>query len=201
MGPIEGPQPFAGWKREIEELQQAVILWRVSTSGSKKLLRQLKTRLSPRDAPLAVQRYLHVDKKDPAMFLLGQIQRATDLRLRKQVLTRILFAGNNPRLHVLLQPQSLLGAIWLQFAAAVDAQKSFSRCPRCRVMFEVSRDTSGKRRSARFCSIRCRMAHYRGRIDRARQLKGEGTPVREIARALHTRIPTVRNWLENKARV
>ena len=200
LGPIEG-EPLTVWKREIEELQQAVILWRVTTSSSKKLLRQLKTRLSPRDAPLAVQRYLHVEKKDPAMFFLGLIQKATDLRLGKQVLTRLLFAGNNPRLNLVLQPQSLLGALWLQFAATVDAQKSFSRCPRCGVMFEVSHDTCGKRRSARFCSARCRVAHYRGRIDRARQLKGEGTSVPEIARALNTRIPTVRNWLENKARI
>jgi hypothetical protein len=202
LGPIGvRPEPFAVWKREIEGLRDAMILWRVTTSGSKKLLRQLKAKLSPRDTPLAVQRYLHVDKKDPAMFLLGLLQRTTDLRLRKQVLTRVLFAGNNPRLNLVLQPQSLLGALWLQFAAAVDAQKSFSRCPRCGVMFEVSRDTSGKRRSARFCSVRCRVANYRGRIDRARQLKGEGTPVREIARALNTRIPTVHNWLENKDRV
>jgi hypothetical protein len=187
------PEPFALWKREIEELQAAVILWRIIASGNKKLLKRLHAEFSPRDVPLAVQRYLHVD--DPAMFLLGKIQRMSDLRLRENVLTRVLFAGNSPRLNVVLQPQSLLSAMWLQFAAAVDAHKSFSKCPQCGVPFEVSRDTSGKRRSARFCSVRCRVAHYRGRIDRARQMNSEGTPESEIARVLKTRSATVRDWL------
>jgi len=159
-------------------------------------LERLHAELSPRDVPLAVRRHLHVD--DPAMFLLGVIQRMADPRLRENVLTRVLFAGNNPRLNVVLQPQSLLSALWLQFSAAVDARKSFSKCLQCGVPFEVSRDTSGKRRSARFCSVRCRVAHYRGRVDRARQMNSEGAPVSEIARVLKTRITTVRNWLHHE---
>ena len=129
------------------------------------------------------------------MFFLGAIQRATDPRLQQEVLTRLVFAGSKPRLNVVMEPQSLLGALWLQFAAAVDAGKSFAKCPRCGVPFEVSREIYGKRRSARFCSDRCRVAHYRGRIDRARQMEREGISLPRIARELNTRIATLRNWL------
>jgi hypothetical protein len=193
------PESLALWEREIEALQRALMLWRATTSCSKKLQSELKAKMSPRDAPLAIQSYLHMDHKDPAMFLLGAVQRITDPHLNEQVLTRVLFAGNTPRLKLVLQPQSLLSALWLQFAAAVDAQKSFSKCQHCSVPFEVSRDISGKRRSARFCSVRCRVSHYRGRIDQARQLNSAGRPAGEIARVLNTRVSTVRNWLATKA--
>ena len=203
-GPASGPlesEPLALWKREIEALREAVIVWRFIAAGNKKSLSLLKAKLAPGNAPLAMQRLLHMDDRDPAMFLLSAIQRTSDQRLRDHVLSRVLFAGNHPRLHVVLQPQTLLAALWLQFAIALGANKSFTKCPQCGIPFEVSRDPSGKRRSARFCSTRCRVAHYRGRIERARQMNKEGTPVREIARALTTRIATVRNWLENDDRV
>lgn len=192
------PESFELWKREIEDLRQAVVAWRLVVSGERKALEKLKRKLARPDAPLAIQRHLHVNEKDPAMFFLGAIQRATDPRLQQEVLSRLVFAGSKPRLNVIMEPQSLLGTLWLQFAAAVDAGKSFAKCPRCGVPFEVSRDPSGKRRSARFCSDRCRVAHYRGRIDRARQLKREGAPLREIARELNTRIATLRNWLADE---
>jgi hypothetical protein len=190
------PEPFQLWKREIEELGRAILRWRMVATGNRNLLRKLKRKLASQDTPLAVQNYRHVNDKDPAMFFLSAIQHDTDTRLTEHVLTRVLFAGNTPRLNVVLQPQSLLGCLWLQFAAAVDSKKAFAKCRQCDVPFEVSRDPSGKRRSARFCSDRCRVAHYRGRIDTARRLKDEGTPLSEIARALHTKISTVRGWVE-----
>jgi hypothetical protein len=192
------PESFQLWKREIEDLQQMVVAWRLVVSGDRKAMEKLKRKLSSPDAPLAVQRHLHVNEKDPAMFFLGAIQRATDPRLQHEVLTRLLFAGNRPRLNVVLEPQSLIAALWLQFAAAIDAGKSFAKCPQCGVPFEVSRDPSGKRRSARFCSDRCRVAHYRGRIDRAQKMEREGISLPRIARELNTRIATLRNWLADE---
>lgn len=154
--------------------------------------------LTSPEGPLAVQRYLHATDKNPAMFFLSAIQRLADPPLAKLVHTRILFPGNSPKLVVTLQPDSLLGALWLQFAAAVHANKSFAQCPQCRTIFEISRDSSGKRRSARFCSNRCRVAHYRERIERARELHARGIAPREIAPALGTTVATVSNWLRNR---
>ena len=188
--------PFSFGSARSKSLR-AILLWRMVATGNRNLLRKLKLRLVPHDAPLTVQNYLHVNEKDPAMFFLSAIQRFIDPLLAEHVLTRVLFAGNNPRLNVVLQPQSLLGGLWLQFAAAVDSNKTFVKCRQCGVRFEVSPDRSGKRRSARFCSDRCRVAHYRDRIDSARRLKAEGTPLREIARALHTEISTVRKWVDD----
>lgn len=198
VSPRLQPESFQLWKREIEDLQQAVFRWRLVLSGDRKAMEKLKRKLGPHDVPLAIQRRLHVDNKDPSMFFLGALQRATDPRLQQEVLTRLVFAGTKPRLIVVMEPQSLLGAVWLQFAAAVDADKSFAKCPQCGVPFEVSRDSNGKRRSARFCSDRCRVAHYRDRIDRARQMKREGISLSRIARELNTRSATLRKWLADE---
>jgi hypothetical protein len=99
-------------------------------------------------------------------------------------------------LRVCLQPQNLLGALWLQFAASVDVLKSFLKCALCDAPFEISRDPrTGKRTDARFCSARCRVNHYRSRIERARRLRAAGRSEVEIARELKAQLSTVRAWL------
>lgn len=58
-------------------------------------------------------------------------------------------------------PRSLLGAIWLQFAAAVAEEKHYRRCAMCRTYFELG---AGVNRSDRkFCSDACRSKNYRKR--------------------------------------
>jgi hypothetical protein len=183
------------WKENITQLRRLVKLWDVVRSGDRNALAELVGRSVDPKLPLAVQARFHLNDANPAMPLLSTIQRATDAVLRAHVHTTLLFNGDEPRLKVFLEPQNLLGALWLQFAAAVDSRKSFTSCAFCRESFEVSRDPAGKRRNARFCSDRCRVAHYRGRIDRARQLKSGNMPLREIARELGTSVPTVRNWV------
>ncbi|MGO9452636.1 MAG: hypothetical protein ACLQDV_16590 [Candidatus Binataceae bacterium] len=183
------------WSEKIAQLKRLVLLWDVIASGDRKLLAEIREKLVSPDLPLTVQRGFHLDDDNPAMPLLSQIQRVADQILQEHIHTRLLFPGNEPGLKVFLEPQNLLGAIWLQFAAAVDARKMFTKCAQCAESFEISRDLAGKRRSARFCSDRCRVAHYRERIERARQLKSTGEPVREIARQLNTDTSTVRHWL------
>jgi hypothetical protein len=165
--------------------------------GESRALADLKARLAVPKLRLGVQRSLHLDDDDSAMAALSAIQRITDRRLREHVETRLLFRNNLSRLNVSLMPQSLLGALWLQFAAAIDALKTFTKCQQCSAPFELSRDPrTGKRRDAQFCSARCRVGHYRARVERARRLKSTGMSVQKIARELDTQAGTVRGWVK-----
>ncbi len=189
-------EPLSLWENEIRALQIAVRLWGAVESRDEKTIAEFKEILSNPDAPLAVRKQMHLDKTDPTMTLLGQIQRFTDHRLQQHVYARFLFPGNQAKLNLVLQPQSLLGALWLQFANAVDGRKKFQWCDTCRLPFEVSREILGRRRSARFCSTRCRVAQYRSRIERAKALNAEGRPLKEIAGELRTSLRTLRGWLD-----
>ncbi len=130
------------------------------------------------------------------MTALAIIRSQCDLRLHRDVASRLLFAGNLPRLKISLQPQSLTAAIWLQFAIAIDNLKRYEKCAQCGTAFEVSRDPiTGKRPDAQFCSPRCRVNRYRGRIESARRMHAAGRSAREIALELKTQIRTVKGWL------
>ena len=95
-----------------------------------------------------------------------------------------------------LEIATMMGTGWKQMNSE-DARKTFVRCPKCGTPFELSRDPqTGKRRDARFCSARCRVAHYRARIERAQQLGAEGLTPGQIAHALGTQARTVNRWLK-----
>lgn len=184
------------WKEEIDAFKLALEAWDVVAAGSRQALANFKAKLAAPQFPLAVQRALHLDDEDPARAVLSLVQRLADARLREHIETRLRFRGNLPKLNVCLMPTTLLGAMWLQFAAAVDGLKRFQQCAQCGAPFEVSRDPkTGKRRDARFCSARCRVGHYRERIEQARRLRSTGMTVQRIAHELGTRAVTVRGWL------
>jgi hypothetical protein len=187
-------EPLDLWSGEIKSLRSALSLWELIRSGKSS---ELRAELAKRDLPLAVKGRLHIEDDDPAMAALSPIQKVTDGRLLRNVETRLLFHEDSPRLGISLMPRDLLGAVWLQFAVAVDALKNFAKCAQCGAPFEVSRaPRTGKRPDALFCSTRCRVGNYRGRIDQARRLKSEGLPVNEIARKLKSEVRTVNGWLE-----
>jgi hypothetical protein len=100
------------------------------------------------------------------------------------------------------EPRTLLGAMWVQFAGAMDDGKTFRHCPAraCPVeWFEVSTAPQGVREDAEFCSARCRHTAYRDRKKSARQLHATGRSVGEIARTLHTDVAHVREWVRSSA--
>lgn len=184
------------WKKEIMAMKAAVTLWDAISRGRKEKLAGFRRQFKLRSLPLEVQRRLHLDKDDPAMAAHSAVQRETDARLIRHVVSRLVFAGDQPRLQVCLAPQNLLGAMWLQFAASVDALKTFLKCAQCGAPFEISRSpTTGKRIDARFCSVRCRVNHNRGKKRQAHRLSEAGRSEREIARELKTRLRTIKGWL------
>ncbi len=92
-----------------------------------------------------------------------------------------------------ISPQTLLGALWLQFSQAVSGDKEFQSCIQCGKLFEISR---GRRKSRMFCSDACRFKAYRERQAKARELHSKGLSVEDIAQELDSEPKTIEGWLE-----
>jgi len=186
------------WKQEIESFKRAVRLWDVVRSGDQNKLAEVKSAWRPEELPNAIQEFYHLNDTDPAMSLLAEIRTIADAKIAKHLVSRILFAGNTPRLQLTLTPKNLLGAMWLQFAIALHGSKTFAECLQCGAPFEISRELTGKKKGAQFCGTRCRVTHYRNRVERARQLGQDGKSPQQIARELGTQVRTVRAWMKAK---
>jgi hypothetical protein len=73
--------------------------------------------------------------------------------------------GRHPML--MIQPETLLSAMLLQFAQAQAGGASVRACAQCGQWFEIGgRGATRKRSMAQFCSISCRMRHH---YERSRQ--------------------------------
>ena len=58
-----------------------------------------------------------------------------------------------------INPSSLISALWLQFARAVEGNRQYTVCEFCHMPFEVGRSAGGKRTDAKFCSDSHRAAY------------------------------------------
>jgi hypothetical protein len=190
-------EPLELWKQEIEALRNAVDLWRAMLKGREELMSTLVKQLGdPDKLPMKVGHLQHFDDQEPARAALGAIQRRASYVMRNHVDVDFLFAGNEPRLQLSLKPFSLLGAIWLQFAVAVEERRNFEKCKNCGRPFEISRMAStGKRSDAKFCSTRCRVGSYHMRIEQARRLAKSGVPLLKIAAEVGSDVATIRRWI------
>jgi hypothetical protein len=199
FGPVSlHGEPLELWRQEIEALRKAVDLWHAMLKGREELISTLVKQLGdPDKLPMKVGHLQHFDDQDPARAALSAIQRRASYVMRNQVDVDFLFAGNEPRLQLSLKPFSLLGAIWLQFAVAVEERRNFEKCKNCGRPFEISRAPStGKRSDAKFCGTRCRVGSYHMRIDQARRLVKSGVPLLKIAAELGSDVATIRRWIK-----
>ena len=55
--------------------------------------------------------------------------------------------------------------------------------------------TEDKRADSTFCGNACRQRAYRARQKRARELRGGGASLRDIARELGSNITTIKGWV------
>jgi len=76
-------------------------------------------------------------------------------------LTHTLEAGPSGKLEQYLEPKSLLAAMWVQFAGAIEGTTSFSPCAECSNWIDT---VPGSNRPDKiYCSDACRMRAYRKR--------------------------------------
>jgi hypothetical protein len=88
---------------------------------------------------------------------------------------------------------TLLSAVWLQFATAVNENVGHGRCRECGTWFVVAPNAA--RSSRMFCSTGCRSKAYRERQERARQLHAAKKSFAAIAAELGSDVATVRKWI------
>lgn len=62
------------------------------------------------------------------------------------------------RFEITVQPRTFLGALWFQFAQALDGRKGYNVCAHCGSWFDIGK--WGSRRDKKFCSGKCRQAAY-----------------------------------------
>ena len=122
-----------------------------------------------------------------------QLQRFVNRRLERSFAPRLL-VGDSDRPQIYLVPQHLHGALWWQFAQAVDSGRTHRHCDQCGKWVEISWSTGGRRSHARFCSDSCRVRHSQQQKRRAQQLWKDGVSLKEITKRVDGREATVRRW-------
>lgn len=175
--PAQRGERLSVWTTEISRMRRLVDLWEMAERKDIKALRQhivwydneaveLRHRTPPMETYAWVAsaqinadilaRLTPGDVIEPAYYYL---QSAINQALKGKVSPGMLW--DEGRLGLYQVPSSLLGAMWLQFAQAIDTGPEFRKCAQCRTWFAVSLDAS--RKSRRYCSDACRAKAYRNR--------------------------------------
>jgi transposase-like protein len=138
-------------------------------------------------------RFVRGDLMKPA---LHYVQSTINKSLEGHASPRLLWDAKRERLGLYIVPGGLIGALWLQFARAVERDSRFRECAECGIWFELAPGTA--RADKLYCSTPCRTKAYRKRQAEAVLLHGEGRSINDIARELESDPDTVRGWIERK---
>jgi hypothetical protein len=138
-------------------------------------------------------RFVRGDLVKPA---LHYVQSTINRQLEGRASPRLLWDAGRERLGLYIVPDGLVGALWLQFARAVERDSQFRQCAECGIWFELAPGTA--RADKLYCSTPCRTKAYRKRQAEAVRLHGEGRSIDDIARELESEPETVRGWIERK---
>jgi hypothetical protein len=130
----------------------------------------------------------------PASFL---VQRWVNEALA-DVRPQVLYDVERERRVFRMMPQTLIGAMWLQFAQTIDGNRTHRQCKECNAWFEISTADTGKRINREFCADKCKSRNYQRRKSEARQLKAEGKTVTAIAKKLDTDPATIKAWTSKR---
>ena len=144
--------------------------------------------------PEILARFVPGDPIGPALHCM---QSLINEHLHHRASPRLLWEHERDRLGLYIVPEGLIGALWLQFARAVERDAKFRQCAECGTWFEVAPGRG--RADKQFCSTACRTRAYRKRQAEAARLHGEGRSIEDIARELESDPDTVRGWIERKA--
>jgi hypothetical protein len=110
------------------------------------------------------------DTVGPALF---RVQDVINKHMRDHVSPRLLWDKDLAHSELHIVPHNLLGALWLQFAEAVNGDKKYRRCEECGKWFELSPDLN--RTNRKYCSGACRSKTYRRKKE---EEEGDGADTR-----------------------
>ncbi len=108
--------------------------------------------------------YTHEPDDDISEFTTTMLSAVVNAHLTTRVDTELLIDPRSGQPVLFAMPTSLIGAMWLQLAQAVDGNKDFRQCVSCRAWFELAPDKA--RADKLYCSQACRSRAYRTRRGR-----------------------------------
>jgi hypothetical protein len=219
-------EPLAAWSDEILTMRYAIDIWGAARTGDVARLERVihwkpdgsgveiaghpdVPRGQLPEAPAWVERttIAHTDFGDGVLerFVPGDLvqpalhylQSKINEKLEGRASPRLLWDADRERLGLYIMPTGLVGALWLQFARAVERDSRFRRCAECGLWFELAPGTA--RADKLYCSTPCRTKAYRKRQAEAVRLRAEGRSIEEIARDLESEPDTVRGWIERQS--
>ena len=223
--PVGTGEPLDAWSDEILTMRYAVDLWEAARTGDVAILERVihwkpdgsgveiaghpgASRGVLPEAPAHVEqawiagthlgddvlgRFVPGDLVKPALHYL---QSKINAKLEGRASPCLLWDAKRERLGLYIVPDGLVGALWLQFARAVERDSQFRNCAECGIWFELAPGTA--RADKLYCSTPCRTRAYRKRQAEAARLHSDGRSLDEIARELGSDPHTVRGWIEQK---
>jgi len=143
--------------------------------------------------PDLLERFTPFDTLQPARWYL---QSAVNQKLAEHAIApRLLWNTGYSALGLHFVPNNLIGALWVQFAKAIEGSKRYQQCGYCRTWFEAGGNRTA-RADKKFCSGTCKANAHLVKKDQARRMASRHVPVAEIARKLDTKTINVRGWLK-----
>jgi hypothetical protein len=223
--PVGTGEPLEAWGAEILTMSYAIELWEAARNGDVASLANVifwkpdgsgveilgHPGVPPGQLPQApanverawiagthlgddvLGRFTQGDLVKPA---LHYVQSTVNRQLEGRASPRLLWDAKRERLGLYIVPDGLVGALWLQFARAVERDSQFRQCAECGIWFELARGTA--RADKLYCSTPCRTKAYRKRQAEAARLHTEGRSLEGIARELGSDPDIVHGWIEQK---
>jgi hypothetical protein len=202
-------ESFELWKSTIHELQTLVSLWDALVRRERKRIEQfahLGSEGKKRTVTLVhasgeiLQEPVRWDEPSSARLTLAAgAEHALLLALNRRVSAKayvsLLPLSMPPHRKLLICPETLRDALWLQFALAVLERKSFRACEVCGKPFEISPQVA--RTNRLLCSAACKARAHRQRRELALKLAGDGLSVEQIAERVGSQPATVAGWMDS----
>jgi len=168
------------WKREAGMMYDAITFWDAMRDGQTKTLeasiwpdgdavvwrsapigrgttgRRIIT--APHYRPERLEEWKKHGLDRAALFV---VQDLVNQGMHSRVHQQLQWDGFSDRPRLLIVPRNLIGALWLQFANAIDGEYDYGKCKACSSWFEIAPGSG--RPEKRYCSDACRMRAYRQR--------------------------------------
>jgi hypothetical protein len=177
-------EPIEDWRSEISEMRATLRLWEALLHSDMSELKQVlrwekdgvyyvnetvQSSLNARHSGSRIaERKCIVSLRDPVLSGTKQgdvvtpgwfcLQQRVNDKLKEHLSsTKLLWSAQN-HLELTIVPRSLISALWLQLARAVEGNRSYRSCEFCQRWFEVGAEV---RADAKYCKNACRQKAYR----------------------------------------
>jgi hypothetical protein len=161
-------EPITAWHEEIVSMRRLLQLWD-DPIGKREITFRTRTTPEPENiwaewssgSEIVVSGIFDPDtyerfKDKPAGVAESYLRTKVNAKLQEHPSTGKLMYERTDRLGLFIVPDSLISALWLQFAFAIDGARKYRSCMNCKKWFEVG--GSVRRADARMCGNNCRAA-------------------------------------------